>query len=65
VRCPRLQFGTPSCACWVELVPLTGVSDHAGICTRRQKRSRCPSTSRRRPTWCRWPSPTSATGRPS
>ena len=25
-RCPRLQLGTPACACWMELLPLTGVS---------------------------------------
>ena len=30
VRGPRLQLGAPACACWLELVPLTEVSDHAG-----------------------------------
>ena len=30
MRCPRLQLGTPACACWLELVSLTRVSDHAG-----------------------------------
>ena len=34
VRCPTLQIAAPACACWLELVPLTEVSDHAG--TRRQ-----------------------------
>ena len=28
--CPRLQLGAPACACWLELVPRTEVSDHAG-----------------------------------
>ena len=31
VCCPRLQSGTPTCARWLELVSLTGVSDHAGL----------------------------------
>ena len=29
-RCPRLQLGTPACACRPEQVSLTAVSDHAG-----------------------------------
>ena len=30
VRCPIQQLGTPACACWLELVPLTEVPVHAG-----------------------------------
>ena len=30
VRYPRLQLGAAACACWLELVPLTEVSDNAG-----------------------------------
>ena len=30
MRCPRLQLGAPACACWLDLVSLTAVSDHAG-----------------------------------
>ena len=31
MRCPRMQIGTPACQCWLELVSLIRVLEHAGM----------------------------------
>ena len=48
VRCPRQQLGAPACACWLELVHLTEVSDHAGDQGRLHVRRQGPAGQPRR-----------------
>ena len=53
VRCPRLQLGAPACACRLELVPLTGASDHRAGRRRPSRRwPGCRARTPRRPPAC-------------